>query len=81
MKYAKILEKISAGKMTRSDLHALRLNAMEKFKIGDADALEVMSAIDIAKPVDSYILFIGFCLSVVVLFARLCYNISIYVIR
>lgn len=34
---------------------------MEKFKIGDADALEVMSAIDIAKPVDSYILFMGFC--------------------
>lgn len=61
MKYKSILEKISAGKLSRSELQDLRNNALEKFNSGDEDASEVMSAIDIASPIDTYIVFMGFC--------------------
>jgi hypothetical protein len=61
MKYAKVLEKISAGKMNRSDLQDLRKNALDKHRNGDVDAMKVITAIDIAKPIDTYILFMGFC--------------------
>jgi len=61
MKYDKILEKIAAGKMSRTELHDLRSNAMSKFKAGDDEAIQVISAIDVAKPSDTYILFMGFC--------------------
>ena len=61
MKYDKLITKISAGEMSRSELHDLRINAMVKFKAGDDEAMEVITAIDVAKPSDTYILFMGFC--------------------
>lgn len=61
MKYQKALENVSSGRMSRSDLHDLRVNALNKFKSGDDDAMAVLSAIDIATPRDTYILFMGFC--------------------
>lgn len=47
--------------MSRTDLVNLKRNAEEKLAQGDFDAKEVLSAINIAKPVDSYVLFMGFC--------------------
>ena len=61
MKYKNILDKISMGKMSRSELQDLRNNALSKLKAGDEEAMEVVSAIDVAKPSDTYILFMGFC--------------------
>ena len=61
MKYNKILEKLSAGKMSRTELQDLRSNAISKFKAGDDEAIKVIAAIDVAKPLDTYILFMGFC--------------------
>lgn len=61
MKYDKILGKISTGKMSRAELQDLRSNALSKFKAGEEEAMEVVSAIDVAKPSDTYILFMGFC--------------------
>ena len=61
MKYKNILDKISLGKMSRSELQDLRNNALTKFKAGDDEAMAVVSAIDVAKPKDTYILFMGFC--------------------
>lgn len=61
MKYAKILGKISSGAMNRSDLQALKLNALAMFKNGDQDAELVISAVNTAEPADAYILFMGFC--------------------
>lgn len=61
MKYAKVLENISSGKMSRSELQDLRVNALRKFRTGDDDAMAVLSAIDVARPSDTYILFMGFC--------------------
>jgi hypothetical protein len=61
MKYTNILQKISGGNMSRADLQALKLNALAKFENGDQDAEQVISAINLAKPADAYILFMGFC--------------------
>ncbi len=61
MKYQKVIEKVKSGSMTRTELVALKRNAEEKFERGDLDAREVLVAINQAKPVDSYILFMGFC--------------------
>lgn len=61
MKYNKILEKISNGTMSRADLQSLKLNAIDKFVNGDQDAEKVIAAISVARPVDAYILFMGFC--------------------
>lgn len=61
MKYAKALERIQSGTMTRVDLVALRENALAKVEAGDRDAEHVVSAINQAKPADAYVLFMGFC--------------------
>lgn len=61
MKYQKPIDKIKNGTMSRADLVILKRNAEEKLAQGDLDAKEVLFAINIAKPVDSYILFMGFC--------------------
>jgi hypothetical protein len=61
MKYAKALERIQSGAMTRADLIALRENAHAKIAAGDRDAEHVVSAINQAKPADAYVLFMGFC--------------------
>lgn len=61
MKYAKVLERIRSGNMTRSELIALRDNALTKAEAGDRDAEQVVLAIGQAKPADSYVLFMGFC--------------------
>lgn len=61
MKYEKILENISSGKMNRADLQEVRKKALQKHQDGDVDAMFVMNAIDVAKPMDTYILFMGFC--------------------
>lgn len=60
-KYAKALERIHSGTMTRSDLAALRENAAAKVEAGDREAEQVVTAIGQAKPLDSYVLFMGFC--------------------
>lgn len=61
MKYDKIIEKLTMGKMSRTELQDLRTNALSKFKAGDDEAMAVVTAIDVAKPSDTYILFMGFC--------------------
>ena len=61
MKYAKALERIRSGAMTRMDLAALRENAIAKVAAGDRDAEDIVSAITQAKPADAYVLFMGFC--------------------
>ncbi|MEQ1535641.1 MAG: hypothetical protein ABL923_07155 [Burkholderiaceae bacterium] len=61
MKYEKLIHKISAGELSRADLHNLRLNAFNKLTNGDDDAKAVLSAIGVATPRDTYILFMGFC--------------------
>ncbi len=47
--------------MSRADLVKLKRNADDKFASGDTEAKEVLIAINNAKPIDSYILFMGFC--------------------
>lgn len=46
--------------MSRSDLTSLRANALQKFAKGDKEARLVLEAINLAKPTDSYVLFMGF---------------------
>ena len=61
MRYEKVLSRIRSGEMSRADLTGLRDNAIQKLAAGDVDAQAVISAINIAKPKDQYILFMGFC--------------------
>lgn len=61
MKYQKTIDKIERGGMTRADLLKLQQNAEEKLKQGDAEAKAVIDAISISKPLDDYVLFMGFC--------------------
>ena len=61
MKYQKSIDKVKGGAMSRADLVILKRNAEEKLAQGDLDAKEVLSAINMAKPADSYVLFMGFC--------------------
>lgn len=61
MRYEKIIARILSGEMSRIDLLDLRGNAIQKLASGDADAEAVISAINVAKPKDQYILFMGFC--------------------
>ena len=61
MRYAKIIQRVGSGEMSRADLVALRDNAAQKLAAGDAEAQSVIDAIRIAKPKDDYVLFMGFC--------------------
>ena len=61
MKYQKTIEKITSGSLSRSDLVNIKKNAEIKFSKGDLDAKDVLIAINNAKPIDAYILFMGFC--------------------
>ena len=61
MRYEKVISRICSGEMSRADLTGLRENAIQKLAAGDFDAQAVISAINIAKPKDQYILFMGFC--------------------
>jgi hypothetical protein len=61
MKYKKILESISSGRLDREKLAKIRRNAESKLKAGDIDAQSVIDAINISVPSDDYILFMGFC--------------------
>jgi len=61
MKYEKILETISSGRLDRSKLAKIRRNAEAKLNDGDVDAQAVIDAINISVPSDDYILFMGFC--------------------
>lgn len=61
MRYEKVISRIHSGEMSRADLTGLRDNAIQKLAAGDVDAQAVISAINIAKPKDQYILFMGFC--------------------
>lgn len=61
MKYQKVIDQIVNGGMSRIDLLKLQQNAEKKLKQGDADAKYVIDAISISKPVDDYVLFMGFC--------------------
>jgi hypothetical protein len=60
-KYAKVIARIQSGTMSRTELSKLKRNAEEKLKQGDADAQQVLAAMDTAVPDDAYILFMGFC--------------------
>lgn len=60
MKYTQVLERVQSGQMSRSDLVSLRDNALRKLEQGDQDAHHVLDAINLAKPSDSYALFMGF---------------------
>jgi len=61
MKYQKIIDQVKNGSMSRADLAKLKRNAEQMLAKGDKDANSVLSAINYAKPEDSYILFMGFC--------------------
>jgi hypothetical protein len=61
MKYKKVIDKVNSGTMPRDDLVGLKLNAEKMLANGDQDARAVLSAINIATPADSHILFMGFC--------------------
>ena len=61
MKYEKIIESISSGRLDRAQLSQIKKNADEKLKQGDMDAQAVIDAIHISIPSDKYILFMGFC--------------------
>ena len=61
MRYEKIISRIRSGELSRADLTGLRDNAIQILTKGDAEAQAVISAINIAKPKDQYILFMGFC--------------------
>lgn len=61
MKYQKVTDKLNAGSMSRVELEKLKTNAQRMYQQGDEEAIEVISAIQYAKPVDDYILFMGFC--------------------
>lgn len=61
MKYRKALDRVSSGTMKRNELTSLKQNAEELLAKGDLAAKDVLSAINFAKPSDTYILFMGFC--------------------
>lgn len=61
MKYAKQLQAIKSGSMTRAELFKLRENALARADKGDDDALVISQAILLAKPKDAYVVFMGFC--------------------
>ena len=61
MKYKKAIDRVKSGRMSRDDMLKLQKNAEEKLFQGDADAKSVIDAICISKPVDDYVLFMGFC--------------------
>ncbi|MEY8241892.1 MAG: hypothetical protein RPT25_16210 [Cycloclasticus sp.] len=61
MKYQKAIDRIKSGDMPRADLVKIKNNAEAKFANGDLEAKLVLDAINNAVPVDSYILFMGFC--------------------
>lgn len=61
MKYDKAVERVGIGEMSRTDLLKIKRNAEDKLASGDTEAQLVLDAINHAEPVDSYILFMGFC--------------------
>lgn len=61
MKYQKIIDKITSGTVERSGLAQLKKNAEAKLSRGDKDAQSVLDAINLAKPADTYVVFMGFC--------------------
>ena len=61
MKYQNIIDKVKCGSLLRADLVGLKQNAEKELAKGNLDAKDVLSAINNAKPADSYILFMGFC--------------------
>jgi len=61
MRYEKIIESISSGRLDREKLAKIRRNAEAKLQDGDRDAQFVLDAINISVPSDDYILFMGFC--------------------
>jgi len=58
MKYEKILESISSGRLDREKLAKIRRNAEVRLQDGDGDAQSVLDAINVSVPSDDYILFI-----------------------
>lgn len=58
---SKILEKIKNDEFKRSELTIIRKNTLNKFNNGDNGAKDILDAIDLSKPTDEYILFMGFC--------------------
>ncbi|GAA5188927.1 hypothetical protein [Ferrimonas gelatinilytica] len=61
MKYEKIIDRISSGIMSRTDLVKLKANADRKLSEGDLEAKHVLNAINNATTTDEYVLFMGFC--------------------
>ena len=61
MKYESILEKLKANSYSRNQLAQLKLNTQAKVDSGDVSAKLVLEAIDYAIPVDTEVVFMGFC--------------------
>jgi hypothetical protein len=61
MNYQRTIDNIRAGALTRSELRAVRENALAKQKEGDADAQAVLQAVDCAVARDVSMIFMGFC--------------------
>jgi len=61
MKYEKIIESVSSGRLDRAKLTQIKKNAEAKLEQGDIDAQSVIDAIHISVPSDKYVLFMGFC--------------------
>lgn len=62
-KYAKIIERINSGTLSRDDLYNMRQNVIAKVADGDKDAEEVLQILDRAAPakLDRRYIFMGFC--------------------
>ncbi len=61
MRYYKAIERIKSGTLSREELLKYKNNAETKLAKGDKDAKSVLSALEVAVPKDTYILFMGFC--------------------
>lgn len=61
MKYKNVIERIRQNKHSRSELLAIRINAQSKVDSGDSDAQTVVDEIDATVPLDTHVVFMGFC--------------------
>jgi hypothetical protein len=57
----KIIAKIKNNEFSRAELARIRINSMAKYNNGDDSAKKILDLIDLSKPIDEYILFMGFC--------------------
>ncbi len=61
MAHEKIIEKIKNNEFSHDELLRIRNNSLNKLEKGDESAQKILDLIGLSKPIDSYILFMGFC--------------------